>query len=82
MAKKVPAEKRTKAEKHLLTKEDGAGDKKKKRVKEGREIHMLKVVKMIHLDIEFLSKAMNIMNFINDIFKKACLGGFQTCLLQ
>ena len=39
-------------------------------MKEGREIHILKVVKNIHLDIEILSKATSIMNSINDIFKK------------
>ncbi|XVE96834.1 hypothetical protein REPUB_Repub02eG0257200 [Reevesia pubescens] len=75
VAEKAPAlaEKRPKAEKKI-SKELGAAEKKKKKIKKSTEtykIYIFKVLKQVHPDIGISSKAMGIMNsFINDIFEK------------
>ncbi|KAJ0964475.1 hypothetical protein J5N97_025613 [Dioscorea zingiberensis] len=67
------AEKKPKVVKRPRTKDSPTGDKKKKKAKKGSEtykIYLFKVLKQVHPDIGISSKAMGILNSINDIFEK------------
>ncbi|KAJ0975375.1 hypothetical protein J5N97_017340 [Dioscorea zingiberensis] len=66
------AEKKPKVVKPPRTKDSPTGDKKKKKAKKGSEtykIYLFKVLKQVHPDIGISSKAMGILNSINDIFE-------------
>ncbi|RLM78462.1 hypothetical protein C2845_PM12G13640 [Panicum miliaceum] len=83
-AEKAPAEKKPKAEKCLpagKSKEGGGegkkGKKKAKKSVETYKIHIFKVLKQVHPDIDISSKAMSITNsFINDISEAAKLARY------
>ena len=67
-AKSAPAPK--KGSKKAMTKAQKDSKKRKRNRKESYSVYVYKVLKQVHPDTGILSKAMGIMNSVNDIFER------------
>ena len=67
-AKSAPAPK--KGSKKAMTKAQKDGKKRKRSRKESYSVYVYKVLKQVHPDTGISSKAMGIMNSVNDIFER------------
>ncbi|ELR56549.1 hypothetical protein M91_18177, partial [Bos mutus] len=75
-SKSAPAPK--KGSKKAVTKAQKDGKKRKRSRKESYSVYVYKVLKQVHPDTGISSKAMGIMNSVNDIFER--IAGEASCL--